>query len=100
MPDTVKDKVKKLNDSYIQDKVQSISEAIANIRTIDNINIAYMVLQELNKKLAFIKTVGTRPEIEALKEQIRYVERSIKTKLNLYMQQFINDLAELLSKDQ
>ena len=99
MPEIVQDKVKELNDSYIQDKVQSISEAIANLKTIDNVNIAYMVLQELNKKLAFIKTVGTRPEIENLREQIRHNEQEIKKKLNLYMQTFINDAIDLLSKD-
>ena len=99
MPETVQDKVKKLNDSYIQDKVQSISEAITNIRTIENINIAYMILQKLNKKLNFIKTVGTRPEIEALKEQLKYMEKGIKEKLNVYMQSFINDATDLLSKD-
>ena len=99
MPEEVQDKVKELNDSYIQDKVQSISEAIANLKTIDNVNIAYMVLQELNKKLAFIKTVGTRPEIENLREQIRHNEQEIKKKLNLYMQTFINDAIDLLSKD-
>ena len=47
MPETVQDKIKKLNDSYIQDKVQSISEAITNLRTIENVNIAYMILQKL-----------------------------------------------------
>ena len=99
MPETVQNKVKELNDSYIQDKVQSISEAIANLKTIANVNIAYMVLQELNKKLAFIKTVGTRSEIEGLKEQLKYIEQGIKTKLNAYMQTFINDAVELLSKD-
>lgn len=99
MPEIVQDKVKELNDSYIQDKVQSISEAIANLKTIANVNIAYMVLQELNKKLAFIKTVGTRSEIEELKEQLKYIEQEIKTKLNLYMQNFINDVVDLLSKD-
>ncbi|MBR3627931.1 MAG: hypothetical protein IKN42_03680 [Elusimicrobia bacterium] len=99
MPEEVQDKVKELNDTYIQDKVQSISEAILNLKAIDNVNIAYMVLQELNKKLAFIKTVGARSEIESLKEQLKYLEQGIKTKLNLYMQTFINDMVELLSKD-
>ena len=99
MPEIVQNKVKELNDSYIQDKVQSISEAIENLKTIDNVNIAYMVLQELNKKLAFIKTVGIRPEIEELKEQLTDLEQDIKTKLSSYMQDFINDFVALLGKE-
>ncbi|MCR4662957.1 MAG: hypothetical protein K5622_03605, partial [Endomicrobiaceae bacterium] len=98
MPDIVKNKVIKLNDSYIQDKIQSISEAIANLKTIDNVNIAYTILQELNKKLEFIKTVGTKNEIESLKNQIKNMEQDIKTKLNLYLQNFINDMIDLLNK--
>ncbi|WP_372519282.1 PEP/pyruvate-binding domain-containing protein [Candidatus Ruminimicrobiellum ovillum] len=99
MPETVKNKINKLNDGYIQDKVQSISEAIENLKTIENVNIAYNILQELIKKLNFIKTVGVRQEIEDLRKQVEQMEVDIKARLNKYMQQFVNDLVDLLAKD-
>ena len=101
MPETVKDKVSKLNDGYIQDKVQSISEAIENLKVVreNNIKIAYNILQELNKKLEFIKTVGTRQDIENLKMQIEQLEQEIKEELNKYLQTFISDLNKFLLKE-
>lgn len=98
MPDVVKYKINKLNDGYIQDKIQSISEAIENLKTIDNVNIAYTIIGELNKKIRFIKTVGKREDIENLKEQIQEIEKDIKEKLNSYMQDFIKELYSLLNK--
>ena len=100
MPETVKDKIKKLNDGYIQDKIQSISEAIENLKTIENVNIAYNILQELIKKVKFIKTVGVRQDLEDLKKQIEEMEIDIKDRLDIFMQQFINDLSNLLTKDE
>lgn len=100
MPETVKDKINKLNDGYIQDKIQSISEAIENLKTIENVNIKYSILQELIKKLEFIKTVGVRQDLEDLKKQIEELETDIKDKLGKFMQQFINDLTDLLAKDE
>ena len=43
MPETVKNKINKLNDGYIQDKIQNISEAIENLKTIENVNIKYSI---------------------------------------------------------
>ena len=100
MPDAVRKKINELNDGYIQDKVQSISEAIDNIKSIKNVNIAYNIVEELNKKLSFIKTAEKRDDIEQLKIQIKEIEKNIKVKLNSYMQDFIDDLANLLAKDE
>ena len=99
MPGTVKDKINKLNDGYIQDKIQNISEAIENLKTIENVNIAYNILQELIKKLNFIKTIGVRQDLEDLKEQIKELEKDIKEKLGKFMQQFINQLVDFVAME-
>jgi phosphoenolpyruvate synthase/pyruvate phosphate dikinase len=99
MPEIVKDKIKKLNDGYIQDKIQNISEAVENLKTIENVNIAHNILQEVIKKLNFIKTVGVIQDLENLKEQIGILEVDIKNRLNIFLQQFIDELNALLLKD-
>ncbi|MCR4662625.1 MAG: hypothetical protein K5622_01900 [Endomicrobiaceae bacterium] len=98
MPDIVKKKFNELNDSYIQDKVQSISEAVENIKTIYNVNIVYNIVGELKKKLSFIRTSEKREDIETLKEQIKTIEKETKEKLNRYMQAFIKEARGLLNK--
>ena len=99
MPEIVQNKIKKLNDGYIQDKIQSISEAIENLKTIENVNIAYNILQELIKKLNFIKTVGVRQDLEDLKKQIEVLEEDIKKKIDKFMQAFISQLIDFLAKN-
>ncbi|MBR3654107.1 MAG: hypothetical protein IKN62_01575 [Elusimicrobia bacterium] len=99
MPETVKNKINKLNDGYIQDKIQNISEAIENLKTVENVNIAYNILQELIKKLNFIKTIGVRQDLEDLKKQIEEMEKDIKKKLSEFMQQFINQLVDFVAME-
>nr|MCR4662325.1 hypothetical protein [Endomicrobiaceae bacterium] len=99
MPDIVKKKFNELNDSYIQDKVQSISEAVENIETIYNVNIVYNIVGELKKKLSFIRTSQKRDDIETLRKQIETIEKDTKDKLNRYMQTFIKETISLLNKD-
>ena len=99
MPEEVKDKIKELNDGYVQDKIQSISEAIENVKSISNVNIIYNMHNELNKKMQIIRTIGDNKKIKTLKEQIRDIEKDNKKKLNYFMQTFINDSNNLIKKD-
>jgi len=99
MPEEIKDKIKELNDGYVQDKIQSISEAIENVKSISNVNIVYNMITELNKKINMIKSVGRKDKIKMLKEQIRTIGKNNKKKLNNFMQTFINNSRNLIEKD-
>ena len=90
MPQVIKNKIKELNEGYIQDKIRNINEAIENLEAVDNPNIAYSILQTLIDKLEFIKTPEQRQEMDMLKEEV--VERTKKVKDNLFS--FLSDLVK------
>lgn len=90
MPQVIKNKIKELNEGYIQDKIRNINEAIETLEVADNPNIAYSILQTLIDKLEFIKTPEQRQEIDMLKEEV--VERTKKVKDNLFS--FLSDLVK------
>lgn len=98
MPVSVKNKIKKLNEGYIQDKIQSLYEALDNVKNVTNVNIAYSIIEQLTKKLEFIKTVEPVDEIEDIKKQVAYLQKEIKDKLNVYLQNFIDESYKLLNK--
>ena len=99
MPEEVKDKIKELNDGYVQDKIQSISEAIENVKSIGNVNIVYNILNELDQKMKIIKDIGNNVKIKELKEQIRTIRKNNKEKLNKFMKTFIKESEDLIKKD-
>ncbi|MDD5021479.1 MAG: PEP/pyruvate-binding domain-containing protein [Endomicrobiaceae bacterium] len=98
MPDVVKEKIKELNSAYVQDKIRSISESIANLKHVDNINIEYSIIVRLNNKLNFIRTIGNRDDMESLKKDVTLIQMEIKDKLLDYVLAVIMTGRTLLAK--
>ncbi|MDD2524454.1 MAG: PEP/pyruvate-binding domain-containing protein, partial [Endomicrobiaceae bacterium] len=98
MPATVKTKIKELNESYIQDKIRNITEGIENIRSIDNVNISYGIIEMLSKKLNLIKTSDERADLKNLKEEITSLQREIKDRLFIYIKLLISDSQMYIEK--
>ncbi|MDD5102244.1 MAG: PEP/pyruvate-binding domain-containing protein, partial [Endomicrobiaceae bacterium] len=98
MPATVKTKIKELNESYIQDKIRNITEGIENIRSIDNVNISYGIIEMLSKKLNLIKTSDERADLKNLKEEITSLQKEIKDRLFIYIKLLISDSQMYIEK--
>lgn len=99
MPQVIKDKVKELNEGYIQDKIRSINEAIENLETVENPNIAYSILQTLIDKLEFIKTPEQRQEIDMLKEEVFERTKKIKDNLSSFLRDLVKESETLIENE-
>lgn len=78
MPDNVKTKIKELNEGYIKGKVQDMEEALNVLDSVDNVNVAYGILNKLITKLGFIRTTEAREDIESIKKRVDEKQDEIK----------------------
>lgn len=99
MPESVRSKIKELNQGYIQDKIRNITEGMENVKSIGNVNIAYGIIEMLSKKFELIKTTEKIDDLEKLKEEILSIEREIKDRLFVYLNLLISDARLYLEKE-
>lgn len=99
MPESVRAKIKELNQGYIQDKIRNITEGMENVKSIDNVNIAYGIIEMLSKKFELIKTTEKIDDLEKLKEEILSLEKEIKDRLYIYLNLLISDARMYLEKE-
>ena len=98
MPQVIKDKIKSLNESYIQDKIMDMNEAIENLKNIDNPNIAYSVVRTLIDKLEFIKTPEQRYEMDVIREEVLEIAEPVKDKLFVFLKNLLEECEMLKVK--
>ncbi|MBQ3834292.1 MAG: hypothetical protein II816_02080, partial [Elusimicrobia bacterium] len=96
----VKNKVKELNKNYIHSKILNIEEAMENIKTIEDINIAYSVLGTISDKLNFIKTPEENPDIVLLREKFVKLKEEMDFKYLKYIKELIAKCDALLLQKQ
>lgn len=100
MPENVKKKIKELNEGYIRAKVQAMEEALNTLKSVDNVNIAYGILDKLISKLEFIKTTEDRDDIKRLKEKVEELQGGIKDGVHAYVSDTIKTARGYINKKQ
>lgn len=99
MPENVKSKLKELNEGYVKEKVQEMEEALNILESVDNVNVAYGILEKLSNKLEFIKTTESREDLEELKRRVREKQDVIKTNMKDYVREIITTAREYINKN-
>ncbi len=98
MPQTIKDKIKELNESYIQDKVKVMNEAVTNLETTANPNIAYSIVRTLLEKLEFIKSPEYRQELDMIRKEVFEISQNTKESLIVFLKVFLKECRTMLEK--
>ncbi|MDR2426982.1 MAG: hypothetical protein LBD46_07405 [Endomicrobium sp.] len=102
MPKVIKDKVGDLNATYVQKKLNMIRDSLLNLTHSGDtdINIVYIMVENLANKLNSIKTTDSIKDmfILSMKSELNRMRKQINNRYLEYMKEKINYVSDFISK--